>query len=551
MASVIQAQICEDVDSIPEYLSNPNPNNIALQMIANDFNMIPDLPVAFGGVVTSLDVTILDQEASEDEVLRNHIIDGSVPTIDTIYRYMSLIYRNGRYTPECHIIGLVFINRITAVHHLPLTMLNWRSLWLVAIILAQKVWDDRPLRTSTFSKIIPSFSKQHLRKLEANALHLLQYLTNVKPSLYAKYYFELRDLFTEIMGFQQSEWGVKPLNMAQGKQLESRFDLCSNYYNGIVLGKSNGDKMLMPKKSHANQASNVSKDVVVHNALDGKIRLSNMNDGVHSVEDSTDANMTSHNNIANGYIERRVEENELISNLFDCLDNSGDEVEMESFSEISPSSVSSNAVANTNKDSVPIDNTVTVTDCYNRLSVTTTNTVADGVHMIPIPNPTYMSMLSLNEKLRAKHADDMEKSDAADADWSDDEEDDSGYKFRLNTMKNTLNKVIENNNVSDNNSTNLNTADTHTGATAKPSSETANMIPTSSYPNPMSTASDKNLQQHSNVGSKNTVMYSNASRVTTPSVTPLRTPGPLSQSQTLEDYHYQRTPKASYHVLRF
>ena len=117
----------------------------------------------------------------------------------TIYVSLSV----GGYTPECNIIALVFINRITAVHTLPLTMLNWRSLWLVAIILAQKVWDDRPLKTSAFVHIIPAYTKKLLRDLELNALQLLQYLTNVKPSLYARYYFELRELFTEIMGFQQ------------------------------------------------------------------------------------------------------------------------------------------------------------------------------------------------------------------------------------------------------------------------------------------------------------------------------------------------------------
>ena len=147
---------------------------------------------------------------------------GTVPTVDTTYRYISGIFRGARYSPECNIITLVYINRISTTHRIPLTMSNWRSLWLVSVILAQKVWDDIPLRTSSFTKIVPAYSKRALRDMESKALDLLQYLTSVKPSLYAKYYFELRQLFTEIMGFQESEWGVKPLGPVEAKRLEHR-----------------------------------------------------------------------------------------------------------------------------------------------------------------------------------------------------------------------------------------------------------------------------------------------------------------------------------------
>lgn len=58
-----------------------------------------------------------------------------------------------------------------------LTMLNWRAIWAVSVILAQKMWDDVPLKTSAFAHILPSFSKQLLRSLEMKALTLLQFST--------------------------------------------------------------------------------------------------------------------------------------------------------------------------------------------------------------------------------------------------------------------------------------------------------------------------------------------------------------------------------------
>ena len=48
---------------------------------------------------------------------------------------------------------------------------------MVSVILAQKMWDDTPLRTSSFADILPAFSKHLLRRLELAALTVLQFST--------------------------------------------------------------------------------------------------------------------------------------------------------------------------------------------------------------------------------------------------------------------------------------------------------------------------------------------------------------------------------------
>lgn len=90
-------------------------------------------------------------------------------------------------------------------------------------MLAQKVWDDNPLRTSQFNIILPSVTKTNLRDLERKTLCLIEFSTNVKPSLYAKYYFELRTLFTDITGNDSLyQWNLKPLTIIESKQLDQR-----------------------------------------------------------------------------------------------------------------------------------------------------------------------------------------------------------------------------------------------------------------------------------------------------------------------------------------
>lgn len=211
LASVIQARICDD-----ETLSvQPKP-------LFLDFDIIPDLSPELGGPMTSISEELLDQESAGDDLLRGKIVNGITPTIDTIYRYLNLIYQTAKYSPECNIIALIYINRMSSLSGILLTMVNWRALWLISVILAQKVWDDKPFKTSKFSDFITSFTKPLLRKMERSALELLNYLLGVKPSLYVQYYFDLRELFTEISGPKHGDWSLGQLTTVQYKRLEVR-----------------------------------------------------------------------------------------------------------------------------------------------------------------------------------------------------------------------------------------------------------------------------------------------------------------------------------------
>jgi hypothetical protein len=41
------------------------------------------------------------------------------------------------------------------------------------------MWDDKPLKTSAFCKILPAFSKELLRNLEFKALTILNFSTGM------------------------------------------------------------------------------------------------------------------------------------------------------------------------------------------------------------------------------------------------------------------------------------------------------------------------------------------------------------------------------------
>ena len=63
-------------------------------------------------------------------------------------RFIRYIFYRAKFHPECNIMAMIYVNRLTASSSMPLTMDNWRGVWISAIVVAQKFWDDRPLRSS-------------------------------------------------------------------------------------------------------------------------------------------------------------------------------------------------------------------------------------------------------------------------------------------------------------------------------------------------------------------------------------------------------------------
>jgi len=98
---------------------------------------------------------------------------------------------------------------------MPLKPTNWRPLTLCSLLVAQKVWDDKYLSNADFAFIYPFFTNDEINRLETKFLELIQYNVTVKTNLYARYYFELRNLFSK-----EDNVMTEPLDAERGKQLE-------------------------------------------------------------------------------------------------------------------------------------------------------------------------------------------------------------------------------------------------------------------------------------------------------------------------------------------
>ncbi|OEH80583.1 N-terminal domain-containing protein [Cyclospora cayetanensis] len=97
------------------------------------------------------------------------------PTVEEIVDFFSALYDAAQYSAECNVLALLYINRLIAFSGLTLNKSNWRPIIFTALLIAQKVWDDKLLSNASFAFIYPFFTREEINKLEATFLDLLHF----------------------------------------------------------------------------------------------------------------------------------------------------------------------------------------------------------------------------------------------------------------------------------------------------------------------------------------------------------------------------------------
>ena len=116
------------------------------------------------------------------------------PTEQSIFQIIKSIYTIAEFSSECLVISLLYIERVRSLTNVPLLNSNWQPMLLAAMIVAQKVWDDKSLLNVDFSVICSAYTLKDINNLEKAFLDLIEYNVSISASLYASYYFELRTL---------------------------------------------------------------------------------------------------------------------------------------------------------------------------------------------------------------------------------------------------------------------------------------------------------------------------------------------------------------------
>ena len=167
---------------------------------------------------------LFPQEDENEDGTLVPVQPGEAPKEDTIYHTIKSIYSIAEFSPECLVISLLYIERVRQLSKLELDLSNWQPVLLAAMIVAQKVWDDKSLLTVDFSAICEAYSDgpclwtvKDINVLELKFLELVEYNLSITSSLYASYYFELRTLCQKA----DRDFALKPLTESELKKLES------------------------------------------------------------------------------------------------------------------------------------------------------------------------------------------------------------------------------------------------------------------------------------------------------------------------------------------
>ncbi|XP_056284702.1 cyclin-Y-like protein 1 isoform X2 [Pseudoliparis swirei] len=148
------------------------------------------------------------------------------PEHKLIYRFVQTLFSAAQLTAECAIVTLVYLERLLTYAELDICPANWKRIVLGAILLASKVWDDQAVWNVDYCQILKDITVEDMNEMERQFLELLQFNVNVPASVYAKYYFDLRQLADD----NELNFPLEPLGNQRAQKLEAISRLCEDKY---------------------------------------------------------------------------------------------------------------------------------------------------------------------------------------------------------------------------------------------------------------------------------------------------------------------------------
>lgn len=97
------------------------------------------------------------------------------------------ILHQGIFSVSAFIVSVIYLSRFKESSHCSLHALTWRPLFLTSLLLADKVWEDKPVRNSSLAKLFPVLSNTEINKLEIEYLGEIGFNVNVKPDLFCSF----------------------------------------------------------------------------------------------------------------------------------------------------------------------------------------------------------------------------------------------------------------------------------------------------------------------------------------------------------------------------
>merc|ERR1719449_76573 len=80
------------------------------------------------------------------------------------------ILHQGIFSVSAFIVSVIYLSRFKESSHITLHACTRRPLFLTSLLLADKMWEDKPVRNSSLAKLFPVLTNAELNKLESEFL---------------------------------------------------------------------------------------------------------------------------------------------------------------------------------------------------------------------------------------------------------------------------------------------------------------------------------------------------------------------------------------------
>jgi len=167
---------------------------------------------------------------------------------EDIMNFIKRIFVDLQLAIECILIMLIYIERLMTMGGVEIRYMNWKPLVFMGVLLASKFWEDLNFWNVDFLGVGQSYSLEGINQIESEFLALCEYNLFVSASLYARYYFAVREKF---VSKEEHKERIKTLRLDKFKLKQSRagYNAEISQYSNLIKLKKNNKSVLEERKS--------------------------------------------------------------------------------------------------------------------------------------------------------------------------------------------------------------------------------------------------------------------------------------------------------------
>ena len=138
----------------------------------------------------------------------------SIPTEEDIRASIAEVHSLAHFSPGCLVVALIYMERLRRGAGALLLVSTWQPTLLIAILVAQKVWEDHSALSVDYTRLHADLTVKQINTLERDFLRLIDYNVGVKSAVYANWYFRLGTLC------ERNQMRMRPLDGNEALALE-------------------------------------------------------------------------------------------------------------------------------------------------------------------------------------------------------------------------------------------------------------------------------------------------------------------------------------------